>query len=276
LKKKLVFLTLVLSVLFFVSGCIEGPFGEFYEQISPTTYPPTQKLLVFQYKDVDLNDIYKFMFKDYLVIGRVGFEGKYYDPECAIGFGKSIGADVLLCTFQYIGTKTSTITEEIPTTETTYLNGSSSDGTHYSGTATTHGTKTATKTIITDRYKQFGVFLKNIKNVIPPWEQTIKDYEKTASNELEGVWFNNSYKLNLFQSYEQIVGFLYEDSPKNTNWKAGDLKLIFNASTGEGIYLMANRKPMTLKMELAPDKFGHLYGTLLLEDRGNIVSFQRQ
>ena len=181
-------------VVFLTQGCGTSGHKEFYTQVAPSKYPPTEKVLVFEYVDVNLKEIYDLLFSDFLVIGRSDFNGPYEPPLESMSYAKSIGANVLLSTSQFLNTQTSFINLSTPTSSTTYVNGYSGSGSFY-GTATTYGTRTRAIPITVDRYDQAGLFLRNVNNVVPLWERTNAQYEKTNQSELEGVWFNEKYNL---------------------------------------------------------------------------------
>jgi hypothetical protein len=256
MKKKAVVWSLVLLVMLGVSGCTDGPFSRSYQQISPTTYPRTKNVIVFYYPNVNIQTIYDKLFSDFVIIGTVGFNDIYRNPYATeyysniTTFGKSLGADVFICTAQFSNTEVT-------------------------GAVTTYGQAFAnTRIVKNEKYNQFGIFLKNINNVVPVWNQTRANYKKTTANELEGVWSNKDCKLDIFQSDNQIVGFINEKSPKKRGWNPGDLKMIFYAKTGKGVYLTSNRTPSPAEMNLTPNKFGFL--ELTLSPNNQIVSFQRE
>ena len=259
MKKKVVVLSLSLLMMLIITGCISGPFSQFYQQVSPTTYSRTKNVMVFYYPHADLQEIYNYLFSDYVIIGKADFIGQFYNPyestnySNITSFGKSIGADVLICAARFSNT-------EIAGTETAYNKASSK-----------------TKIVKNEKYEQRGMFLRNVNNVVPVWNQTIKNYEKTVPNELEGVWFNKDYELDIFQSYNQVVGFIhaiYAKSPRKKGWKTGDLIFNVNVQTGQGIYLASNRVPAPAEMNLTPNKFGFL--ELTLSPTNQIISFQKK
>lgn len=245
-----------------LQGCSVLGHKKFYSQVAPTEYPPNEKTMVFEYSDVKLNEIYDLLFSDFLVIGRSGFSGPYEDPSRSIMFARSIGADVFLSTAQFKETMTSFINLSTPTSNTTYISGYSGTGSFY-GSATTYGTRTTVIPISVDRYGQFGLYLRNVNNVVPLWERTEGQYKKTKSSDLEGGWFNLNYKLNLYRSGDQLVAFVAErpNDEDRSSWSQGQLKFIYGVESGLGVYLMGNKTPMPAEFKL--NKFGHLEVTLI-------------
>jgi hypothetical protein len=252
-------LVAVLAILL-IQGCATSGHKKFYSQVAPTKYPPTGRVLVFEYANVSLKEVYDLLFSDFLVIGRSGFNGPYENPSQAVSYAKSIGANVFLSTSQFQETRTSFMNLSAPTSSTTYLSGYSGSGPFY-GTATTYGTRTTTIPIAVNRYDQDGLFLRNINNVIPLWERTDAQYKKTESSELEGVWFSENYRLNIYRSGQQIVGFVVSAPKERQDWRQGQLKFIYGFDSGVGVYLMGNKTPMPAKFGL--NKFGHLEVSLL-------------
>lgn len=108
----------------------------------------------------------------------------------------------------------------------------------------------------------------------PLWERTIKDYQKTTNNELEGNWENESYKLNIFQSGTQIVAFINQvkvSDDRQNFWHENNLKFIFGEESNKGIYLMGNKTPVPSNFIV--NKFGFLEIELITS--GEKFSFER-
>jgi len=211
--------------------------------------------MVFQYANVNIKEIYDLLFSDFLVIGRSSFNGPYEDPTQSVPYAKSIGTDVFVSTSQFKETRTSFLALSTPTSSTTYLSGYSGTGSFY-GTATTYGTETTIVPIIVNRYDQEGLFLRNVNNVAPLWERTEAQYKKTEPSDLEGIWFNENYRLSLYRSGQQMVAFIASTPKEREGWVQGQLKFIYGVESGVGVYLMGNKTPMPARFSL--NKFGHL------------------
>lgn len=137
-------------VALLVQGCSSLGHKEFYTQVAPMKYPPTEKTMVFEYANVNLKEIYDLLFSDFLIIGRSSFNGPYENPDRSVIYAKSIGADVFLSTSQLKETRTSFMNLSTPTSSTTYIAGNSGTGSFY-GTPTTYGTRTTTVPITVNR-----------------------------------------------------------------------------------------------------------------------------
>lgn len=243
-----------------LQGCANPGHKEFYTQAAPTKYPPTEKTMVFEYSNVNLKEIYDLLFSDFLIIGRSGFNGPYEHPNESVSYAKSIGADVFISTSQFKEAKTSFMNLSTPTSSTTYVSGYSGTGSFY-GTATTYGTRTTTVPITVNRYDQDGLFLRNVNSVVPLWERTEAQYKKTEQSNLEGTWFNENYRLNIYRSGQQLVAFIGGKAKDRDKWSEGQLKFIYGIDSGVGIYLKGNKTPMPAQFAL--NKFGHLEVTLI-------------
>jgi hypothetical protein len=267
---KIMFFVGLLTFVF--TGCAQSGYQEFYSQQSPKKYPKTEKVMLFEYSNIKLRDIKTILFDDYLVIGQSGFNGPYENPENAISFAKSIGADIVITNAQFKETRSSIVPLTLPSTTTTNFSGYSGGSSFY-GSATSYGTQTTMMPITVHRYHQDGIFLKNINNVHPLWERTTNDYKKTTDNSLEGIWENESYKIKIFQSGTQITSFITEVK-KDINqsfWQINDLKFIFGNETNKGIYLMGDKTPIPSIFTL--NKFGFLEVELITS--GQKISFAR-
>lgn len=243
-----------------VQGCAGDGHKEFYSQVAPTKYPPTERAMVFAYENVNLKEIYDLLFSDFLIIGRSAFNGPYENPENAVTYAKSIGADVFLCSAQFKETRTSFMYLSSPTSSTTSVSGYSGTGSFYA-TATTYGTQTTTVPLRVDRYDQSGLYLKNVNSVVPLWERTEAQYQKTDQSDVEGVWVNEKYNVNLYRSGQQYVAFISGEPKDRGNWRSGQLKFIYGVDSGIGVYLMGNKTPMPAKF--TTNKFGHFEVTLI-------------
>lgn len=251
-------LAIFLAVL--LSGCAQLGHREFYDQVAPSKYPPTSKVMIFEYSNVDLGETYELLFSDYLIIGKSGFNGPYENPDKARSYAKSIGADILITSSQFKETRTSFMNLSTPTTSTTYISGYSGSGSVY-GTATTYGTQTTTIPVRVNRYDQDGIYLKNVKNANPLWERTRSQYKSTGTNDLSGIWENEIYEIEVIQSGDQMVAFISAVLDGDKSWSKDQLKMVFGKESGVGIYLMGNKTPMPSEFKV--NKFGHLEVKLL-------------
>lgn len=246
---------LMLLLLFVLGGCATLQHQQTYRQSAPTPYPKTARVMVFEYRNVSLQEIYDLLYSDFLIIGRSEFTGPYEDPRASIEFAKSIGADVFVSAAQFKETRTSFVPTMTPTANTAYISGFTSTGPFY-GTANTYGTHTTMIPMYIDRYAQSGLYLKNVNHITPLWEKTRSDYKETGSDALSGIWYNDSFELKLYRSGAQMVGF-FNTHPKGKDLgRVDDLKMIFNPETGAGVYIMADRTPQPAKIKL--NKFGFL------------------
>jgi len=266
MKRAIIFTFIVLLA----QGCANLGHKEFYTQAAPMKYPVTEKTMVFEYANVNLKEIYDLIFSDLLIIGCSSFNGPYENPAQSIPYAKSIGADVFISTSQFKEARTSFMNLQNPTLSTTQISGYSGKGSFY-GTATTYSTHTTTIPITVNRYNQDGLFLRNVNGIVPLWDRTEAQYKKSEPNALEGVWFNENYKLNLYSSGHQFVAFIAGEPKDRHSWSKGQLKFIYGVDSGVGIYLMGDKTPMPAKFTL--NKFGHLEVTLITSEES--FSFAR-
>ena len=268
----------IFLVLLILSGCATSGYQSFYSQQAPSKYPETEKVMLFEYSNINLDDIQKILFDDYLVIGKSGFNGPYEDPKSsAISFGKSIGADVILTTAQFKETRSSVVPLTLPAPTTTNYSGYVGGSSFY-GSATSYGTQTTIIPITVHRYNQDGIFLKNINNVHPLWERTINDYKKTTDNQLDGIWEDEDYQLNVYQSGLQIIAFITQNKATDDRkdvWKENNMKFIFGVKSDKGIhkgiYLRGDKTP--IPSDFSVNKFGFLEIKFITD--GTIFSFKK-
>lgn len=246
---------LILLILASISGCAALEHQQTYKQSAPTKYPATAKVMVFEYRNVSIHEIYDLLYSDFLIIGRSEFVGPYEDPKSSIEFAKSLGADVFVSTSQFKETRTSFMPTITPTSSTSYISGNSVAGPFY-GTSNNYGTRTTMIPVYIDRYDQNGLYLKNINHVSPLWERNHSDYKETEANSLSGIWYNENFDLKIYKSGTQMVA-VFDSAPKGKeNGHLDDLKMLFNPETGAGVYLMADRTPQPAQIKV--NKFGNL------------------
>jgi hypothetical protein len=242
---------ILLILVVALSGCATYGHQNFYTQIAPFKYPPVNNVAIFEYVNVDIQEIYNILYSDFLIIGKSGFNGQYEKPGSSADFAKSIGADVFITSSQFAETRTSFVPVVTPTVTT--VTGTVGTQSVY-GTATTFNTNVIPVTV--HRYNQDGMYLKNVNKVVPLWEKKKPDYKNTGNHDLQGNWQNEIYDMELYLSGTQMVAFITKNKEPRVNWKNGDLKMIFNPETGAGVYMMGDRTPRPAAIAL--NKFGHL------------------
>ena len=241
--------------------CFSSVFGcsslhqNFYSQVAPSKYPPTETVYVFEYENLRLKEVYDLLFSDFLIIGKSGFIGPYQSANVAIPFAKSIGADVVVSTTQFSETQTSVMPLTTPTTNVTNYSGNVGGVPTY-GTSTSFGTTTTMIPITISRYDQNAYFLKNVNNVRPLWEKTASDYPVTNTDPLSGTWASEGYVLNVYVSTGNLVASIVQSLRPETPWKSGDIKFVFNKKSLTGVYLLGNKTPQPATASI--NKFGHL------------------
>lgn len=246
---------LTLLVMAALGGCAAIEHQQTFQQSAPTKFPATSKVMVFEYRNVSIQDIYELLYSDFLIIGRSEFVGPYEDPKSSSDFAKSMGTDVLVTTSQFKETRTSFVPMVTPTSSTSYYSGNNAAGPFF-GTSNNYGTRTSMIPVYIDRYSQSGLYLKNVNHVSPLWEKKSSNFKETESNPLSGIWYNANFDLKLYKSGDQMVAF-FDSVPKGTEQgQLDDIKLLFNPQTGAGIYMMADRTPQPAQIKV--NKFGNL------------------
>ena len=291
-------LAILLLGMFSLVGCTIAPqknnYEEFYHQVSPTKYPITTDSMLFEYQNIDLDEIYEMLFSDYLVVGKSTFNAPYSSPSNATEYAQSIGSDLFIVNSQFKETKTSFVQRVSPTINYTRITGYNGEGASY-GHLTTYSTQTSIIPIEVDRYDHQGFFLKNINNVAPLWDRKRDQYQETDHSELSGEWYNEDYKMELIKSGDQMIAFMLEitneevlkDKDINVNaqlkiyrnrnvtpkimQKESEIKLIFGTGSGVGIFLMNDKMPVPATFKV--NNFGHLEVKLLTNSK--VFSFAK-
>jgi len=250
-----------------IFGCTS--YSQYYLQVAQETYPESNSVIIYEYSNIKVDDIYKILFKDYTVVGKSSFYGEYSYPSGATSFAKSIGADILLATHWRRGTARGEIPQTYSHVNTTNYIGSIG-GVPFSATGTTTGMTTNYIPYAVEIYDQEGLFLRNTKKLEPFWEVIPKTLKMTGSSELDGTWRNNVYEIEVFNSDKYIAAriskMLYADDedkqvdiynpytkkelkPNPSKLQIGDILYFYENGNGDGIYFYRNKTPM-------PAKFG--------------------
>ncbi len=262
---------LMLLILAALTGCAALQHQESYRQSAPTKYPRTAKVMVFEYRNTNIHELYNLLYSDFLIIGKSEFTGAYENPRSSVEFAQSIGTDVFVATSQFKETQMSFVPMITPTSSTSYISGNTANGPFF-GTANSYGTRTTMVPVYVDRYIQSGLYLKNVNHVTPLWEKTASDYKETGANPLSGIWYNENFDLKIYKSGTQMVAF-FDHSPRGKEkGQVGDLKMLFNPETGAGIYIMADKTPQPAQIKV--NKFGNLEVDLLSQNE--TFSFARR
>lgn len=110
-----------------------------------------------------------FQSSGYVVIGESSFEGDWESRTKAIDHAKDVGADLIVTESHYVGSEDREYSFSIPTSNTSYVSGSSytSNGyASYSGTVTTYGSKQVSGSYKVGRFRQKAVFLRRSDGVV--------------------------------------------------------------------------------------------------------------
>ncbi len=247
--RKILHIYLLLQFIL-IMGCVSNAYRQFYHQIAPSQYEDTKNYYVFEYSNVDIDEIYSLLFKDFLIIGESRFTGLYSKATQASLLASEIGSDVLIASTQFKETRTSF---KSLSTHTAYM------------------TATTIVPVEVDRYKHKAIFLKNINNIVPLWETKRKDFPVTSESQFDGIWKNIKYEVEIIKSGDDLVAFIDKRPSKRSKWKPDDTKFIFNPENNVGIYLKHDRTPIPASFKI--NQFGHLEITLFTNQER--FSFER-
>ncbi|MCH9050749.1 MAG: hypothetical protein IIA72_06665 [Proteobacteria bacterium] len=275
----------VVGMLVLASCVTTASYDEFYTHQSPVTYPPSDKVI---YVDANpgADKAYEFLFDDFLVVGRLDFNGPWEGEGPYVAYGRKVGADIVLASTEFESDRQVQGSYSVPTTNTTYLSVYGSYGSYYSGTATTYGTTSVPYSYNVRRYDHTVIFLKKVKpDTKAPWEYTKSNFpNKAKESQYSGTWKNDNYVLEIVSYGEQVIGFIREAGSEaqsslvklnpNLSWSADDLKFRFDAETGLGFYLMASKSPKPAKFRI--NKFGHLEVEISAKTRFSFLRIDAQ
>lgn len=262
----------IIIIALLAQGCSSG-YKEFYSQVAPLKYSKTTDVLIFEYDNLSVSEIYNLFFKDYLIIGTSAFVGPYESPKKAKPFAQSIGTNILITSSKFKETVTSIESVSVPSVNTTTVTGYGSGG-YFSGTATTTGSDTQTHTVETDRYIQQGMYLRNINSTVGMWEKKLDKFERGEPSSFDGEWENEDYVLELLQGHGKLIiaGFIKISKADSAENKNGLIKLIFDPESKHGVFFSEGGAPKFSSFEV--NRFGNL--EVKLRENGKVFSFSRR
>ena len=259
---------MVTTALLAACGGTES-YDQFYSHQAPRKYPPVESV-VYVAADPDADQVYEATFQDFLIIGRLHFNGPWEGENPYIAYGKKVGADIVLVSTEFESEREIQDSYEVPTTDSVDVSGYDSDGNYVSGTGTVRSTRLVPYSYTVTRYDHTALFLKRVgSETKAPWEYTRADFPRAgdASRSLfVGPCRNDNYAIDVVETGREIVAFVRSASPEATQilvglnpslkWSEGDLKFRFDRRSGQGIYLMASKAPKAATLEI--NQFGHL------------------
>ena len=109
-------LILITITMIFVSSCTTvNPYSKFYKQIYQETLPPSSEVeLITVAPDEVSKKIGELISQRYLPIGESSFNGAGSDTGLALKYAKEIGAEVVIITQEFTGTKTISSASYVP------------------------------------------------------------------------------------------------------------------------------------------------------------------
>lgn len=241
-------------------GCTSAH-KKYYTQRSPSKFPKTATAKLFTYKNIDLKNVYEKHFSDYLIVGISDFWGPYQKDSKALIQAKNVGADIVLTNYSYRGSQTSNIPMNLPSTSTSFHNGTvnsfdsySASRYTFSGTTTTLGTQTINIPVTTHSYEQQAYYLKNVHSIKPAWTYTIDDFKIDGA--ISQTVSSDNYCLKEYVIGRETIAFVERASGKINTFRPGDLKYRYDNNTGKGILLYGDKSPAEAFFKT--NKFGHL------------------
>ncbi|GFQ64081.1 hypothetical protein TNCT_121141 [Trichonephila clavata] len=247
MPKRLVKASLLTSLAFLLTSCtFYRLLKDSYTHLAPESFQQTAKP-VYVGTVYSAQTMHDALFNDFLLIGESSFTAKHGRASKYINYGKEVGADVVIVSFQNM----QKVKEHFSITERLLWDAS---------LTTFH-----TKTII--NFDQDVLFLKRIGNVRAPWEYAKEEFELDKKNDTDpylGNWMGyKTCKIEIHSAGDEYLGFINEANCKEKPrinrmlaWKNGDIKLRINKQSKQGFYLNQSKIPILIKSQI--NKFGHL------------------
>lgn len=218
-----------------------------YTHLAPEKYPSSNKQPVYVGTAYSAQTMHDTLFNDFLLIGKSSFTAGHERVSEYINYGKEVGADVVVVSFQNI----QKVEEHFSITERLLWD--------------TSLTTFHTKTII--NFDQDVLFLKRIGNARAPWEYVQEEFELDEKNDTDpylGSWVGyKTCKVEIHSAEGEYLGFINEANCKEKStinkmlaWKNGDIKLRINKQSKQGFYLNRNKIPILIRSQI--NKFGYL------------------
>ena len=230
---------IIIIIVLIISGCA-NPVREFYNPISPESYPESDLVKFYKYHNVDISSVYERVFNNYKIIGTSRFNGASFNEEVSKRFAKDVGADVVIYSKNKAGISQYSIPVTTPTTQMTTIN-IYSQGKVYTGTANSIGSATIFRPVSVQNYGFEFIFLKNINNIKQVWELNREQINKYSNLKASQRWSFREYYFDIYESDNELIGYWGDDDAFGE--KAGKFKFIFNNDDKSGLFVLDGHTP---------------------------------
>lgn len=213
----------------------------------------------------DVHDIHNALFSDFLIIGKSSLTAKQGSASDYTSYGKKIGADVVIVSFQNKHRVTEYITLNSPDdtiiTEDTVLKRDGYGREIKSKKITVRKDQDTYIPYTVTYFDQEVLFLKRIGSAQAPWEYTQWDFtfdRKDSADQYLGDWIiSQACKMEIYSTESEYLGFIRGPGCKEKSkinkmltWQDGDIRLRINKQSKQGFYLNKDKNPILIKAQI--------------------------
>lgn len=262
---------LSLTILpFLLTGCLfNSLLKNSYTHLVLEKYSKSRTQPAYIQTTYDPYAIHNALFSDFLIIGKSSFTAQQVNVRDYVDYGKSIGADLVIASFQNKQVVTKYITIDPPNkggatiTEDTVLETGKDGKKHESKKVIIQKENDQSISIpyTVTYFDQKALFLKRIGNAKAPWEYTKSDFtldNKDSADQYLGEWIiSKTCNMRIYSTKNEYLGFIHGPKCKEKSkinkmltWEGDDIKLRINKQSKQGFYLTQGKIPVLVKAQI--------------------------
>jgi hypothetical protein len=268
-------LRFAVALLLVLSGCTRhhlAKYDPYYTRMTPRYYEATETPLMFQYSVEDAQWTIEHWFAPMSLVGHLDFNGSPPSPRDFYHYGQSVGADVIVVGATKTEERTVEGTRTVYDTTTSTVYDASGDTL---GRVQTQVPRNEPYRYTVFRYDFVVSFFRSNDDDPAWWDLRIDstDLDAPSKKGLNGEWSDGDYVVQIRSTTRSYLGFVTSiserkldqiaiDSRKMTGnrrqwWRAGDLKLMIDKKSMDGLWLMSSKAPVPCKYTIEK-KTGYL------------------
>ncbi|WP_246168592.1 hypothetical protein [Wolbachia endosymbiont of Ctenocephalides felis wCfeT] len=251
-----------------------------YTHLALEKYGKSDKKPVYIETAYDAHAMYKELFSGgFLIVGKSSLTAEQGSASDYIDYGKGIGADIVIASFQNKQRVKEYIKRKVPGEESITIHKQDNIKKEIeSKTITVQKDKDVYIPYSVTHFDQEVLFLRRIGNAKAPWEYVKEDFTLNQNDSKDpylGSWrISRTCEAEIYATKNEYLGFVNncrERSKINKvlSWEDGDIKLRMNKQSKQGFYLDQDKIPVLVKFQI--NKSGCL--ELIDGNTGKVIAF---
>lgn len=282
--KRLNKIPLLISLSFLLASC--GTYSlidNAYVNYAPEKYTQSSNQPVYISTSYNVHNMYNLLFNDFVIIGESSFTAEYSATSDYIKYGKKVGADIVIASFENMEKIEKYVKTTVPGEESVTILDTKNNETK-SQKITIQRDKDVYVPYTVTNFDQVVLFLKRVDGAKAPWEYVQEDFafHQDDQDQYLGNWAGyKTCRIKVYSTKDEYLGFINEANNgctgkpkvnKMLTWKNGDIKLRIEKQSKQGFYLNQDKVPILIKSRI--NKFNNL--ELIDQDTNKvIISFKK-